>query len=84
MDAELKPCPFCGGEASFYTVSGSYGYYSSKTGVQCHNGDCLVHPKVSFDDEGYDWKKRRPIKLPSREQAITAWNTRAAMEQGNG
>ena len=30
---QLLPCPFCGGEASFYHVAGSYGYYSSKTGM---------------------------------------------------
>lgn len=73
---ELLPCPFCGEAASFYHIAGSYGYYSSKTGVQCGNGDCLVQPKIAFDDEGYDWGKRTHIPLGSKEKAIADWNTR--------
>ncbi len=73
---ELLPCPFCGEVASFYHIAGNYGYYSSKTGVQCGNGDCLMQPKIAFDDEGYDWNKRTHIPLNSREKSIAAWNTR--------
>jgi hypothetical protein len=73
---QLLPCPFCGGEGSFYRVAGSYGYYSSKTGAQCGNGDCPVQPKIAFDDEGYDWNKRKHIALKSKAAAVTAWNTR--------
>jgi hypothetical protein len=77
-EVTLKPCPFCGGDASFYHVAGSYGYYSSKTGVQCGNGDCFTQPKIAFDDEAYDWDRRIQVPRPSKEQAIAAWNTRAA------
>lgn len=76
----LLPCPFCGGDASFYGVPGNYGYYSSQTGVQCGNDDCSMQPKVSFDDEVYDWNKRTHVARDSRAEAITAWNTRPAAE----
>ena len=73
---QLLPCPFCGGDGSFYLVAGSYGYYSSKTGARCGNGDCPVQPKIAFDDEGFDWDKRKHIALKSKASAVTAWNTR--------
>jgi hypothetical protein len=39
--AELKPCPFCGGEAGF--PSGSLGWYW----VECMNEDCPVEPSTN-------------------------------------
>jgi Lar family restriction alleviation protein len=41
-DEALKPCPFCGGEASPFE---DYGH-SSAWEVGCFNGDCRVEPHV--------------------------------------
>lgn len=54
--SKLKPCPFCGGEASIYHLSvGKHSYVKCRG---CSEGS--------------------PIK-PTEEQAITAWNRRAAI-----
>ena len=63
VDTELKPCPFCGGEA----ICDETEPDTSRGGtyhVSCSGDDCagdIYLPNQSF------W---------SREQAITAWNTR--------
>jgi hypothetical protein len=73
----IKDCPFCGSAGVKFTVSGSYGYYSSKTGHKCSNDKCPVKPEVQFDDEGYDWKLRKPTRIDSAKLSLDAWNTRA-------
>lgn len=40
--SDLKPCPFCGGEASTFE---DYGH-SSAWEVGCFNGNCRVEPHV--------------------------------------
>lgn len=59
---ELKPCPFCGGEARLRR-------YPFCNIIQCENEDCHVKPSVSVanDIERYG----NQISL------IEAWNTRA-------
>jgi hypothetical protein len=54
MEGELKPCPFCGGEAACIEETAWV--------IGCFNGQCAAEPSV--------WE-------PSKEMAITAWNTRA-------
>lgn len=39
---KLKPCPFCGGDASLFE---DYGH-STAWEVGCFNGDCLIKPNV--------------------------------------
>lgn len=41
MQNELKPCPFCGGEAKIGKISIDKTYY-----VQCGNGYCDVLPST--------------------------------------
>lgn len=43
MTTELKPCPFCGGEAKHRATDG-YHY------VICSNGDCKVMPETARYD----------------------------------
>lgn len=40
--SDLKPCPFCGGEASIFEDSS----HSTAYEVACFNGDCKVEPHV--------------------------------------
>ena len=59
--SELKPCPFCGGEAEHYE-DGYMQHY-----VVCTRRGCYA----------------RSFGFESEAEAITAWNTRAAMEFDN-
>jgi len=60
-DAKLKPCPFCGGEATTdkYVVSKD----KRKWSAYCRNERCRVSPSTPMSD--------------TEAKAITAWNTRA-------
>lgn len=61
-DVELKPCPFCGGEARmYYDWSSATGDWFS---IDCNNDECLMV------NQGTGWRD-------SKEKAISAWNTRA-------
>ena len=42
MTAELKPCPFCGGEASEFKDRG----HSTAYNVGCFSGDCTIEPNT--------------------------------------
>ena len=64
MSEQLKPCPFCGGNAEQNEWSrrgGGTGY-----GVFCYNLCVRLENERSLSD-GYD----------TEEEAINAWNTRA-------
>jgi DNA-directed RNA polymerase subunit RPC12/RpoP len=65
---ELKPCPFCGGEADEY--EGEYG-----NGIYCMQCGAMVGEPIHLD---FDIAER-----VSYEQAVEAWNTRAAYETDN-
>lgn len=58
---ELKPCPFCGGEALINTVSNIYleMYSVSCSGEKDSGCRCLTN----------QWEE-------AKEEAIKAWNTR--------
>jgi Lar family restriction alleviation protein len=74
MNKELKPCPFCGGEATLYDYEESrdiydketLGYvdteYFTKYGVDCEFCGCIVADRNS------------------ETEAIEAWNRRATDE----
>ena len=55
--ADLKPCPFCGGEA-----------YSDKIGkplftIRCTNIDCYAEiSKVSYEEAINAWNTRKPME----------------------
>lgn len=73
MNDELKPCPFCGGKPKLGHSSGSWGYYAARDWVECSG--CGVHA-TSFEDEIYDWGKRRQVSVDSKSKAAEAWNRR--------
>ena len=62
-DELLKPCPFCGRKPKLYRkFYQTPWYFHYRHVVECLDDNCLVKPKVVYDEEC---------------DAITAWNTRA-------
>lgn len=73
MNKELKPCPFCGGEATLYDYEESrdiydketLGYvdteYFTKYGVDCEFCGCIVADRNSETEAIEAWNTRKPI-----------------------
>lgn len=79
VDVELKPCPFCGGEAKVYTTESRQSYRRAVAKCQtcfaelrCEGGGFHDFPEV--DDE---FEKRRLSNERAKERVIKAWNRRA-------
>ena len=80
--AELLPCPFCGGKASFFTKADvargtTRGW---EFGIYCTN--CSVTtPKTNYVLEIQLGNLGEITEIiDEREKAITAWNTRTESE----
>ena len=67
MSIELKPCPFCGGEASLY---GGTNFETARSAyyVECSDPLCPVCPTTPTADL---------IAYKTEAKAAEAWNTRA-------
>lgn len=69
---ELKPCPFCGGEAKVEYIPEAY---FDKFVAHCKSSKCIAF-YVGYVDEGL---------FSTEEKAIKAWNTRTnTIPVGNG
>ena len=55
---ELKPCPFCGGEAYVHRASSGYGY-----GIACHSCNISLKPREYKDAAIEQWNRRTPAPL---------------------
>lgn len=63
----LKPCPFCGGEASLY-MDNHKKYFAG-----CENCNFYYGIEIEHDQELYEgWR----AIYDTREEAIAAWNRR--------
>ena len=70
MTDELKPCPFCGGDAEL--VECDYAMYETGYAVYCI-GDCRAKLGVTGRlGEVYEWT----TVFSTEHDAIEAWNTR--------
>lgn len=47
---ELKPCPFCGGEAAPYIVNGNYGYTPDIYGIKCTRCGATIEKSSGYAD----------------------------------
>ena len=68
---ELKPCPFCGGEAYFLTSWHVKNTAFDSIGVECKS--CGAQPYQIRVYEGTDLEKKR-------EAAAKKWNRRSVSE----
>lgn len=62
--AELKPCPFCGGEPTIRALDETANYEAINY-ILCLNDNCSVKPMMMKTDS-------------TLEEAIEAWNRRAS------
>ena len=76
--AELKPCPFCGGEAKFFikyhmergTTRGyKFGIYCTKCDITTARTDYAIELKLNGNGEIETTLDERPL-------AVEAWNRR--------
>lgn len=77
--AELKPCPFCGGEAKFFSKC-----YTSRGVVRGWNfGICCTKCDIALPSTDYileinlEGNGEIIVKIDEREKATAAWNRRA-------
>ena len=76
---ELKPCPFCGGEAKLRRYSSSYRSHPTtildEWGVECENDCCST--KRFRDDIFHEPRGEVIIAHNGAFEAAEAWNKRA-------
>jgi len=67
--AELKPCPFCGGEVKLFIVGAEFG---KRTVLRCVNPLCYMSQLSPFTSyHNGDTEEHAEMRL------TTAWNRRA-------
>ena len=74
---ELKPCPFCGGQAEYYTYEQEHDLYDSNTLGFLEIYETTAHQiycTKCFATSG---------SFSLKELAIKAWNTRAYEEKND-
>lgn len=82
MNIELKPCPFCGGEANFTTTRtrvDSHDEIEFVFYIEC--SECYTHlPQYYAISCRLDSKGNLVTTRDVREKAIEEWNTRTGEE----
>ena len=70
MENELKPCPFCGGEAKFIEERNSNWNNESRFTARCTNPDCGARIVKMINQYDPEWSELV-------EGFFTRWNRRA-------
>lgn len=71
MSKELKPCPFCGGEAIIKAANKSYGFT-----IWCQCSKCNARTEGYCPNTNKENDTMENIEK-CKERAIEAWNRRA-------
>jgi len=69
LDEELKPCPFCGGEANLYRTYGRYGWFITAQCEVCGARSKIFWTRSDPNDPDF-WECKAASK------ATVAWNRR--------
>lgn len=80
ITADLKPCPFCGGEAKLTASSIKDDGRFALQLVECQT--CCAENSARYDGHWRVPESEWRARLAS--DAAKAWNTRAAINQGQG
>lgn len=75
--SELLPCPFCGGEADYYTYEQEHDLYDSNTLGFLETYETTEHCVGCEECLAMVWP------FVTKKQAIKAWNTRAYEDKNN-
>lgn len=75
---ELKPCPFCGGNASHRHKDGAYGYYPGECYVACDS--CEVSSPRFHDEKWTEKKGTFSVRAEAMKSAEEWWNRRHVPE----
>lgn len=77
MSEELKPCPFCGGEAAFIVKEHKSSHYSIGCIFKIECLDCGLKLPQMFDLE-FSLTKHGEINpiTNERDKAVAIWNNR--------
>lgn len=80
---ELKPCPFCGGEAVIEKVSS--GYNCRGGFIETYKAGCITC-KIYFKRESeFYMENTQPVFMKNGyEDAVKAWNTRYGEDGEHG
>ena len=79
---ELKPCPFCGGEAVFATRSNNSGHHHVGFSFEINCKDCGIKLPKWYNVEFFLTESGEIDLLnDERKKAIEAWNRRAENER---
>lgn len=74
---ELKPCPFCCGQAEFVTNTSGYKQDSRIIGFTIKCRKCkTVYPKIYEIRISLNSKGQIETDIDQRKQAVSDWNTR--------
>jgi len=80
--ADLKPCPFCGGEVKIYRLSGCNYEGQTKAGATFVIGCYNCHFDFKRFTVTVTIGKNGDVSVVSeKEQAIEAWNKRAGEQE---
>ena len=75
--AELKRCPFCGGEVSIAKTSDDFGEGLLWWYVTRGHGKNSCECRVFMESEQFHYRAPIEEKLKAKDELIVAWNRRA-------
>jgi Lar family restriction alleviation protein len=76
MDKQLKPCPFCGGEAKVVSSTTQLPFSEEINYFEVTCTKCGITPYFSKEDNLYYKKNHKEIEEKLIQEVIEMWNRR--------